>query len=92
MKPRFHGETFVEERDGDRLASQLERVRNLLLDSRWRTLGEIAAETHSPEASVSARLRDLRRAEHGGYLIQREYVERGLFRYRLIVGQMELIQ
>jgi hypothetical protein len=53
-------------------------------DERWHTLSEIAAHTKDPEASVSARLRDLRKPRFGSHTIEREYVERGLFRYRLV--------
>lgn len=79
----FDGITFSHDRDGPRLNAQLRRVRDLMLDGRWRTLADIAAATGDPEASVSARLRDLRKPKHGGYTVDREYVERGLWRYRI---------
>jgi len=39
----------------------------------------------APEASVSARLRDLRKAKFGGYRVERQRVRegRGLYHYRL---------
>ena len=79
----FRGETFDNDRDGPRLGQQLLDVRNLMSDGQWRTLGEIVAATGHPHASVSARLRDLRRSEYGGFIVEREYVVRGLFRYRV---------
>jgi hypothetical protein len=88
--PRRDGSTYVHERDARRLAGQQCRVLALMKDGAWRTLTEISAHTHDPEASVSARLRDLRKPKFGGYLVEREYVARGLFRYRLLVGQLEL--
>ena len=81
--PLFNGETFIEERDGERLSVQLVKVRRLMVDGLWRTLAEIAAATKSPEASVSARLRDLRKSRYGGYIVEREFVERGLWKYRM---------
>lgn len=84
------GTTFHMERDGPRLASQHHRVLARLRDGRWHTLGELAAYTHDPEASVSARIRDLRKAKFGSHVIQREYVQRGLWKYKLVTGQMEL--
>ena len=83
-----HGETFDPKQDGGRLASQLERVRDFLLshEGRWLTLEVIARGAGSAsEAGVSARLRDLRRAEHGGYLVEgrRQAPGRGLWVYRL---------
>lgn len=74
------GATFVEARDGKRLAKQKTAVRDVMLDGEWRTLGLIAQITGAPEASVSARLRDLRKA---GYLVERKYVARGLHQYRV---------
>lgn len=38
---------------------------------------------HATEASVSARLRDLRRPEHGAHRVDREEIKPGLFAYRV---------
>jgi hypothetical protein len=80
---KFGGATFVEERDGARLLSQLRRTFNALKDSRWHTLSELAQITGDPPASVSARLRDLRKPSFGNHVVERRYVRRGLFEYRL---------
>ena len=74
------GETFDAKRDGKRLNAQAAHVFRLMKDGQWRTLAEIAAATEHPEASVSARLRDFRKV---GYVVDRQHVERGLWRYRL---------
>lgn len=79
----FDGETYSPKRDGERLFAQLNAVRSLMGDSNWRTLQSIAARTHSPEASVSARLRDLRKAKFGGSTVQRRYVGAGIWEYRV---------
>jgi len=89
--PHRDGATYVHERDGKRLHSQHHRVLAFLRDGREHTLAEIAKATGDPEASVSARIRDLRKARFGSYQIERRYVERGLWAYRLVVGQMELL-
>jgi len=65
---------------------QLAKVRSLMLDGQWRSLIEIAAATESPQASVSARLRDLRKAKFGGYTVERRVLARGLFEYRVNHG------
>lgn len=86
----FHGDTFIASRDGLRLSKQYDRVRELVIDGQFRTLAEIAAQVQAPEASVSARLRDLRRA---GYQVDRRYVRRGLHAYAVRIvasGQGEL--
>ena len=77
----FPGETFDWERDGARLAAQEGRVYDLMKDGAWRGLREIAALTGDPEASVSARLRGLRKKE--GCTVDRKYVSRGLWHYRI---------
>ena len=79
----FAGRTYVPERDHDRLRAQLGRVKAAMTDGAWHTLGDIAERTGDPEASVSARLRDLRKAKFGGHDIARRYVSRGLWEYRL---------
>ena len=81
---RFDGETYVAARDRERLAAQIDRVRTLMLDGKWRSLDEIAASTKDPTASVSARLRDLRKERFGGNTVNRQYVTRGLFQYQVL--------
>ena len=82
---RFDGETIVPERDNPRLGKQFIKVRNLMLDGHWRTLEQIAAATESPVASVSARLRDLRKKRFGSYEVERRYLNQGLFEYRIVL-------
>lgn len=79
---RFDGETFQPE-DAPRLGRQLDRVRELMADGRWRTLGQIAAGAGGSEASVSARLRDLRKARHGRLVVERLNRGGGLWLYRV---------
>lgn len=83
-RPTFDGTTFQVERDGDRLSALLARVRDFLSDGEWHTLGEIHAACGGTEASCSARLRDLRKAKFGGYVIERQYIRAGVFRYRWV--------
>jgi hypothetical protein len=78
----FSGDTFDPDRDGERLGAQMAAVFALMRDGAWRTLGEIAAQSGAPEASVSARLRDIRNKL--GYTVEREYVAHGLHRYRVV--------
>lgn len=78
------GASFDPDRDGKRLNAQCQRVFNLMRDGNWRTLAQISFVTQDPEASVSARLRDLDRL---GFTKERKYVSRGLWSYRLIVNR-----
>lgn len=79
----FDGDTIEPERDEERLRAQLTRVWHLMRDGRWRTLNQIACETHDPPASVSARLRDLRKEKFGSHHVERRYLSNGLFTYRV---------
>ena len=59
----------------EHLPTQLEVLRGVLLlaaqyDS-WMTLAELARKTNFPEASISAQLRHLRKAEHGAYQVEK---------------------
>ena len=90
-----HGATFNRELDLDRLNAQQLRVYQAMKDGQWRTLSEIASwifdtsEVHDPEASVSARLRDLRKPEFGGFNVERRRrgtASRGLHEYRIEVS------
>lgn len=67
MNYKFDGETYDPPKDQKRLSKQLDVVRNVMMDGRWRSLSEIAAITHFPEASISARLRDLRKPRFGSW-------------------------
>lgn len=81
--PRFDGVDYIEERDGERLSNQQERINAFVGDNNWHTLSEISRATGAPEASVSAALRNLRKEKFGGRTVTREYVDNGLYRYKL---------
>lgn len=80
------GATFDPALDGPRLNAQARRVFAAMKGGAWMTLGELSAATGDPEASVSARLRELRRPEFGGYAVNRRRrgeAKRGLWEYQL---------
>lgn len=79
----FDGHTYDADRDHDRLRAQLNRVKSAMSDGEWHTLAFLSGYLGDPEASISARLRDLRKPKFGGHTIERRYVVRGLFEYRL---------
>jgi RIO-like serine/threonine protein kinase len=85
----FYGETFERERDGARLGAQLSAVKGFMLTHGWVTLSQISEATNAPEASVSARLRDLRTPRGGNFIIQRRYISRGLHEYRLVTDHQQ---
>ena len=84
----FDGTTFKPQFDLNRLTRQIDKVKTLMMDGKWRTLSEIGDETCYPEASISARLRDLRKERFGGYSVEhRRCVNqmRGIWEYRMVL-------
>ncbi len=83
----FSGKTFDKERDGKRLGPQLTSVKMLMADGQWRTLDMINRHVHGTAASLSARLRDLRKKRFGSHTVDARYRERGIWEYRLVLNR-----
>jgi hypothetical protein len=81
---RFAGEGYVHNRDVSRLSAQLIRVWNVMCDGSWRSLEEISALTGAPPTSASAQLRHLRKSRFGAHKVEKLYIRRGLYLYRLV--------
>jgi hypothetical protein len=79
----FDGRTFDPALDEERLKNLLGRVWNFMQGGGWHTLAEIQSKCGGTEASVSARLRDLRKERFGSYTIKRRRVSGGLWEYRM---------
>lgn len=82
----FHGDVYDETRDKSRLSKQLIRVRDAMLDGKWRTFSQISEITGDPEPSISAQLRHLRKPEFGGYDVDKRKLPSGLWEYRVTDG------
>ena len=80
----FNGPEYKPERDKKRLTNQLEDIKKLMFDGKWRTLAEISQITGHPESSISAQLRHLRKPRFGSYTVEREHLLNGLYKYRVI--------
>lgn len=80
----FDGATFEKPRDGKRLNAQLNSVYWVMRDGQWRTLHQLSELTNAPMQSCSARLRDLRKTKFLGGIVERRFISKGLFEYRLI--------
>lgn len=65
------------------MASQYERIFNLMRDGVWRTLPQISQATNDPPASVSAQLRNVRKASFGNHTLHRRYIGDGLYEYHV---------
>lgn len=85
------GDTFDPVRDTVRLNRQATHIFQFLTkEPGWHTLTDIARATGHPEASVSARLRDLRKPRFGGSTVERRLArsdDSGLWEYRLIPSE-----
>jgi hypothetical protein len=79
----FDGTTYDPREDHKRLNGQLLDVFKLMSDGQWRTLADISSVVEGSEASISARLRDLRKPKYGARSVERERIEGGLYRYRI---------
>jgi hypothetical protein len=83
----FDGETYDPARDYQRLDGLIGRVFRLMADGQWRTLERIRDEAGGTEASVSARLRDFRKAKYGSRIVERKHLKNGLYAYRLLLEE-----
>ena len=82
--PHHDGATYEAEHDHVRLNAQTLAVWGVMKAGRWVTLRELSEATGAGEASVSARIRDLRKPKFGGHVVERGRVrDSGLFVYRL---------
>lgn len=84
MTNLFDGLTYDTEKDEVRLTTLFDKVLELMKDGHWRTLNEIAFQVGGQVQSVSARLRDARKAKFGGYQVERKRVGGGLWVYRVL--------
>lgn len=79
------GPTYDEEKDGKRIASQMDKIRDYMLEADWRTLKQIESELNYPQSSISAQLRHLRKKQFGGYILEKKRVDgNGTWQYRLL--------
>jgi len=90
MQTKFDGSDYNPGRDDGRLTAQYDRIFNVMNDGVARTLSQIAKRTGDPEASISAQLRHMRKARHGGHTVEKQHIGEGLFAYRLVVASREL--
>lgn len=77
------GTTYDDDRDRDRLNRQARLVWTVMSDGAWHTLADLSHRTDQPEASVSARLRDLRKRRFGSHIVNRRYAGDGLWEYQV---------
>lgn len=82
FKPK-QGKTYNEALDGIRLGKQLVSVYDIMKDGSWYTLKELAIRTGHPEASVSSRIRDLRKSSYGSHKVESKRLTKATWVYRI---------
>lgn len=80
------GETYDHEQDKARLSGMLGRVFEAMSDGEWWSLERLKRQCGGSEASISARIRDLRKEKFGGYQVERQRFRDGLWTYRLLLS------
>ena len=83
MTPDFDGATYDEKRDKGRLQRQLATIKGIMFDHQPHTLTELAGIAGCLTTSASARVRDLRKAKHGGHTITKQNIGGGVWEYTL---------
>jgi len=68
------------------MGRQQDDVYDVMKDQQWHTLAEVATAVDGRETSVSACIRNFRKASHGGYVVERKR-EDGEYLYRLLLGK-----
>jgi hypothetical protein len=80
------GPSYDPQHDGARLRHQHEKIRDwMLAQNAWKTLAEMRAALNYPESSISAQLRHLRKAQFGGYRVEkrRRSIAAGTWEYKV---------
>ena len=79
------GPAYSKEKDGKRIAKQIDAIKDYMLSVGWKTLAEIEEALGYPQASISAQLRHLRKERFGSYQVdkQRTKPKGGTWMYRV---------
>jgi predicted transcriptional regulator len=88
METKFDG-AFVTEQDNVRLTKQQESIYEFMRDGKWASLSQIESATGHPQASISAQLRNLRKAKFGGHQVITRHIHgtgRGNYEYQLTLN------
>jgi len=80
----FDGDDYNHLRDFQRLSRQIQKIYDVMRDSAWRSLRDIAEITGFSEASISAQLRNLRKKRFGSHKVDKERQPEGHYLYRVV--------
>lgn len=79
--------TFAEEKAAENLPPHIRAVFDAMKDGNWRTLNMIVFKVGGTRPNAAARLRDLRKPQYGGHVVEKKVVRKGVWQYRLLVGE-----
>jgi biotin operon repressor len=65
--------------------SQVELVKKMMQSKEWVTLYDLARELGASDAGVSARIRDLRKYQHGRHIIVKRKRSAHVYEYRMVI-------
>lgn len=85
---QFDGATYLPLFDQKRLEGQYEKVFAVMAHGGWWTLRQLANICECSEASISARIRDMRKEKRGGHTVNRRRGrcwDSGIHEYQLVV-------
>jgi len=82
---KFDGKHFDAEKDQARLTAQMKGIYKVLQGAKvWMTVAEIEGETDYPQPSISAQLRNMRKAKFGSLDVRGRYRQgTRIFEYKL---------
>ena len=91
LQPRFDSGVELTKADHVRLGAQLQRVLDIMSDGKWRSVDSLHTDIRQrfgvldPVPSLSAQLRNARKAKHGSHDIQRMRQRGGnVYLFRLV--------
>jgi hypothetical protein len=77
------GPAYCKGKDGNRIAKQIDAIRDYMLNTEWKALAEIEFALGYPQASISADLRHLRKERFGNYQVDKQRRTEGTWEYRV---------
>ena len=88
------GTTFNEALDGKRVRTQMQVIRDYMLNHDYVTLFDIERDLHYPTSSISAQLRNLKKIQFGEHILEKRRVSidnAGTWVYKLRAREIKIL-
>ena len=69
----------------ERMDSRNKAIFKVMKNEKWFTLKEINELTGYPSATASAGIRDFRKSQFGSNIVEKNYLGKGIYQYKLII-------